>query len=88
VLPVDTHVHRVSIRLGLIGPKVDANAAHPLILSLLPDPSNPEDVLAFHRDMLLHGQRICVWADPKCGKCMLRQWCDYYAEHPEKRVSE
>ncbi len=84
VLPVDTHVHRVSIRLGLIGPKVDANAAHPLILALLPDPANAEDVLAFHRDMLLHGQRICVWGDPKCRKCMLREWCDYYAEHPEK----
>jgi endonuclease-3 len=84
VLPVDTHVHRVSIRLGLIGPKVDANNAHEMILSLLPDPTNEKDVLAFHRDMLLHGQRICVWGDPKCQKCMLTEWCDYYKEHPEK----
>lgn len=80
VLPVDTHVHRVSIRLGLIGPKVDANSAHEMVQSLLPDPSNERDVLAFHRDMLLHGQRICVWRDPKCEKCVLREWCDYYAE--------
>jgi endonuclease-3 len=84
VLPVDTHVHRVSIRLGLIGPKVDANDAHEIILSLLRDPTNEKDVLAFHRDMLLHGQRICVWGDPKCQKCMLTEWCDYYKEHPEK----
>jgi endonuclease-3 len=84
VLPVDTHVHRVSIRLGLIGPKVDANAAHVILLSLLPDPTNERDVLAFHRNMLLHGQRICVWDDPKCHKCMLTDWCDYYASHPEK----
>lgn len=84
LLPVDTHVHRVSIRLGLIPEKTDANTAHPLIQSLLPDPSNAQDVLAFHRDMLLHGQRICVWRDPKCPQCVVREWCDYYAEHPEK----
>jgi endonuclease-3 len=88
VLPVDTHVHRVSIRLGLIGPKVDANAAHDQIQALLPDPNNAEDVLAFHRDMLLHGQRICVWDDPRCERCVLRQWCHYYAEHPEKWVDD
>jgi endonuclease-3 len=86
ILPVDTHLHRVSIRLGLIGPKVDANAAHPLVQSLLPDPSNEHDVLAFHRNMLLHGQRICVWRDPKCAKCVVRQWCAYFATHPEKQA--
>jgi endonuclease-3 len=86
VLPVDTHVHRVSIRLGLINEKVDANAAHPAIQALLPDPSKEDGVLAFHRDMLLHGQRICVWRDPKCPRCVVRHWCDYYASHPEKQV--
>lgn len=79
VLPIDTHIHRVSIRLGLIGPKVSADAAHEIVQSLLPDPSDEQQVLAFHRDMLLHGQRICVWRDPKCEKCVLREWCDYYA---------
>lgn len=86
VLPVDTHVHRVSIRLGLIPENTDADAAHVLIQSLLPDPTNAHDVLAFHRDMLLHGQRICVWRGPKCGKCVLRDWCDYFASHPEKQA--
>lgn len=79
VLPVDTHLHRVSIRLGLIGPKVSADDAHQLVQALLPDPQNERDVLAFHRDMLLHGQRICVWGRPRCEKCVLREWCDYYA---------
>jgi endonuclease-3 len=87
VLPVDTHVHRVSGRLGLIGPKVTADAAHPLIQSLLPDPLNAPDVLAFHRDMLLHGQRVCVWRDPHCEVCVLRDWCDYFATHPEKQAA-
>jgi endonuclease-3 len=86
LLPVDTHVHRVSGRLGLIGPKVTADAAHALIQSLLPDPLDAPDVLAFHRDMLLHGQRVCVWRDPRCAVCVLRDWCDYFAAHPEKQA--
>jgi endonuclease-3 len=80
ILPVDTHVHRVSIRLGLISPKTSADDAHAQLLALLPDPQNARDVLAFHRNMLLHGQRICIWSTPKCGKCVLREWCDYYAD--------
>lgn len=79
ILPVDTHVHRVSIRLGLIGEKVSADDAHKILLAMMPDPQNEKDVLALHRDMLLHGQRVCVWAKPKCGKCVLREWCNYYA---------
>lgn len=86
VVPVDTHVHRVSIRLGLIGEKVDANTAHKILPTLLPDPTCAPDMLAFHRDMLLHGQRICVWRDPKCPRCVLRDWCDYYTTHPEKQA--
>lgn len=86
MLPVDTHLHRVSIRLGLIGEKVSADAAHPILQSLLPDPHDAQEVLAFHRNMLLHGQRICVWRDPKCPKCVVRDWCDYFASHPEKQA--
>ena len=86
VLPVDTHVHRVSGRLGLIGPKVSADDAHTILQALLPDPENAHDVLAFHRDMLRHGQQVCVWRDPRCEVCVLRDWCDYFATHPEKQA--
>lgn len=86
VLPVDTHVHRVSIRLGLISEKVEANPAHDILPKFLPDPTSAPDLLAFHRNLLLHGQRICVWRDPKCPKCVVRDWCDYYATHPEKQA--
>ncbi|MDQ3928563.1 MAG: endonuclease III [Chloroflexota bacterium] len=86
VLPVDTHVHRVSIRLGLIDEKMSADEAHAVLPTFLPDPSSAPDLLAFHRNMLLHGQRICVWRDPKCPKCVVRDWCDYYATHPEKQA--
>ena len=75
VLPVDTHVHRVSQRLGLIGPRATPDQAHALLLDLLP---RDADVLwNFHLNMLRHGQRICVWGTPRCEQCVLRQHCDY-----------
>ena len=74
-LPVDTHVYRVSLRLGLIGPKVSADAAHALLEAALP----PEHVYEFHIDMIRHGRRICHAQRPECGTCMLRDLCDYYA---------
>lgn len=75
VLPVDTHVHRVSQRVGLIGPKVDPTAAHPLLLGLFPP--DPQILYNFHIDTLKHGQAICTWANPKCGKCPLLVICNY-----------
>ena len=79
VLPVDTHVHRVSGRIGLIGPKVKAEQAHELLAAQLP---NDADVLwNFHLNMLRHGQRICVWERPRCGTCSLREHCDYGRAH-------
>ncbi|WP_026370381.1 endonuclease III domain-containing protein [Kallotenue papyrolyticum] len=76
VLPVDTHVHRVTQRVGLIGPKVDAAAAHALLLRLLPP--DPELLFNFHINTLRHGQRVCVWGTPRCSRCVLTDLCDYY----------
>ena len=50
-MAVDTHVHRVSKRLGLIGPKVSAEKAHDVLESLVPT----EDVYAFHVALISHG---------------------------------
>ena len=79
VLPVDTHVHRVSQRLGLIGPKVDPTAAHAILLSLLPN--DPHVLYNFHINMLKHGQQICVWASPRCERCPLTDLCNWYQEN-------
>jgi endonuclease III len=76
VMPVDTHLHRVSGRLGLIPAKASAEAAHTLLLGLLsPDPYT---LLNFHKSMLRHGQVLCTWSNPKCGRCPLQRLCDYY----------
>ena len=74
--PVDTHVHRVTRRLGLIGPRVSAEKAHDLLENLLP----PEWYYAFHLNVIRHGREICHARNPKCEICPLQDLCDYYQE--------
>ncbi|GHO45509.1 endonuclease III domain-containing protein [Ktedonospora formicarum] len=76
ILPVDVHVHRVSGRLGLIGRKVSAEAAHTLLQALLPD--NARAIYDFHKGLLRHGQRVCVFERPHCNRCPLTDLCNYY----------
>ncbi|HEX7021497.1 MAG TPA: endonuclease III [Trueperaceae bacterium] len=79
VMPVDTHVHRVSQRIGLIGPKVTAEKAHQELLALLPP--DPHVLYNFHVDMLRHGQKVCIWGTPRCQLCPLTDLCDWYETH-------
>ena len=76
LLPVDVHVHRVSGRLGLIGKKVTADNAHPLLQALLPQEARP--IYNFHKGLLRHGQRVCVYDRPRCNQCILTDTCNYY----------
>jgi len=76
VMPVDTHVHRVSQRVGLIGKKTTHEAAHRVLLDLLPP--EPGALFDFHLNMLKHGQRVCTFSRPRCSRCVLRDACDYY----------
>lgn len=71
VLPVDTHVHRVSGRLGLIGPRTDAAAAHDELARLVP----PARVLDFHILLIRHGRTTCTALKPQCEECPLFDLC-------------
>jgi endonuclease III len=73
-LPVDTHVHRVSQRLGLIGPRVSAEQAHVLLEAALP----PEAVYAFHLNLIQHGRLVCHARQPDCARCPLTAQCAYF----------
>jgi len=75
VIPVDTHLHRVCGRIGLIGPRVTPEAAHAILLSLLP--ADERILFNFHIAMLRHGQKICLWKAPRCPRCPLNSICDY-----------
>ena len=66
-LPVDTHVERVSKRLGLIPEKASADQAHGLLEALVP----PEEYYAFHMLLIKHGRRTCAARRPACARCPL-----------------
>lgn len=70
-MPVDTHVHRVAGRLGLIGAKTSAEAAHDILSEL----AGPENVFAAHINLVRHGRRICHARRPECGRCPLASIC-------------
>ncbi len=70
-MPVDTHVHRVARRLGLIGPRVSADAAHEELESIVP----PVDRYRFHLLLIEHGRRTCLARTPRCTGCALRRMC-------------
>jgi endonuclease-3 len=71
--PVDTHVHRVSGRLGLIGPKVTADKAHEILENI----PYPETFYTFHLNLIRHGREVCTARSPKCPQCVLRDCCDF-----------
>ncbi len=75
-LPVDTHVHRVSQRLGIIDTKVSEAKAHKLLKEMLPQTA--DDLLNFHRLFFNHGQKVCSWSTPKCAVCQLQALCHSY----------
>lgn len=83
VLPVDTHLHRVCGRLGLIGEKTSPEAAHAILLGMLP--RDAHTLYNFHIALLRHGQKICLWKAPRCSKCPLRPLCDFYQNEVKKQ---
>ena len=70
-MPVDTHIFRVSKRLGLIGPKVNAEKAHDILEPMVA----PEDVFAFHMYLIRHGRQVCKAQRPRCDQCVLAWGC-------------
>lgn len=78
VLPVDTHVHRVSQRLGILGPKMSKDKAHAFLPTLLP--RTADDLLNFHKLFFKHGQGVCRWSKPACGRCELQDLCQAFAQ--------
>ena len=74
-LPVDTHVHRVALRLGLIPPRTDVERAHLLLEAAL----QPDEMYPFHVELIRHGRDTCRGPRPICGMCPLTDVCPYFA---------
>ena len=69
--PVDTHVHRVSGRLGLRPEGMSAEDAHPFLEAALP----PETYYAAHLNIIRLGREICASRRPNCQACPLQDLC-------------
>lgn len=74
--PVDTHVHRVTGRIGLRPPKMNAEKAHPFLEKVF----SPEQYYAVHLNLIKLGREICKARKPECPTCPLRDICTYYQE--------
>lgn len=70
-LPVDTHVHRLAIRLGLIPPKMPPDKAQAYLESVIP----AEDHYMFHILLIRHGRHLCPARSPNCAACPLQPRC-------------
>jgi endonuclease-3 len=70
-MAVDTHIYRVSQRLGLIGASVNADKAHDLLEAVV----DPEQVFAFHLALITHGRQTCKAQRPRCEDCVISFGC-------------
>ena len=72
-IPVDTHVNRISKRLGLAPPRVPPEKVEEYLARLIPR----EKWIYVNHAMVDHGKRICNPIRPKCDSCPLRELCPY-----------
>ena len=72
-MPVDTHVLRVSKRLGLVPENLNATKAEVLLEKLIPRGS----VYQFHLNLIAHGRMVCKAANPLCRDCVLIENCEF-----------
>lgn len=76
-LAVDSHHHRVAIRLGLIATGVAVGPAHVLLEELLPEDWTAQQVYDNHEVMMLHGQNCCYYRNPTCDRCCVLDLCPF-----------
>jgi endonuclease-3 len=71
VFPVDTHILRVTKRLGLIPPEATADKAHQLLAELVP----PGKAIPLHLNLIRYGREQCKARQPQCGRCLVPELC-------------
>lgn len=75
--PVDTHIYRVSGRLGLRPEKISVEEAHTYLESVFPE----QTYYAAHLNLIRLGREICYARKPECRRCPLLTLCKYGQEH-------
>ncbi|HEX6527829.1 MAG TPA: endonuclease III [Streptosporangiaceae bacterium] len=69
--PIDTHVHRIAVRLGWLPPKTTAEQAHRMLAPAVP----PGIRYDLHLALIGHGRAVCKAQRPGCDVCVLRTRC-------------
>jgi len=69
--PVDTHVHRVAKRLGLVPARADAVATQASFQESVAD----DEMYPLHMNLIRHGREVCMAQRPRCSECVLRDLC-------------
>lgn len=83
VIAVDTHVHRICNRLGIV------KTAQPLQTSKLLETLIPNQYKQIaHHAMILFGRYFCTARNPKCADCKLQEICLYYKDLPKTKPSQ
>lgn len=84
-MAVDTHVFRVSNRLGLTDDSKTPLATEKELVKYIPS----KLLSKAHHWLILHGRYICTARNPKCEECQLKQWCKYYMKkNGVKKIKE
>ena len=78
--PVDTHVHRITGRIGLRDEKLSADDTHGLMEQLCP----PGAAGPFHLNLIRHGREICHARGPLCERCPISRHCDAFKRNAAK----
>ncbi len=74
-LVVDSHHHRVAVRLGIIPASLAVGPSHAVLEAMLPAEWDAQKVYDNHEIFMLHGQQICHHHAPQCSKCVLLDIC-------------
>ncbi|TXF91435.1 endonuclease III [Neolewinella aurantiaca] len=78
-LVVDTHHHRVALRLGLVPAKSSLDKTARILQAFIPEDWDGQRVYDSHQGFMRHGQKVCHWRKPNCQVCIVREYCDHYA---------
>ncbi|MDB5297337.1 MAG: nth 1 [Phycisphaerales bacterium] len=76
-LPVDSHHHRVAVRLGIIPESLAVGPSHAVMEAMLPPDWDAQQVYDHHEVLMLHGQRCCFYAAPACERCQVLDLCPH-----------
>ena len=74
IFPVDTHVHRICLLLGLVPKKATAEQTFWMMQPLVPEGKS----FSLHMNFLKLGRTICIARKPLCEQCPINRYCDYY----------